>query len=100
VEFLIHAAQLDGAAVGPRRNITMPGVGVTVGEQIESLRRIAGDDAVRLIREEPDETIWKIVQNWPTRFDAKRARELGFKAEDSFDDIVRAHIEDELGGKA
>jgi hypothetical protein len=39
------------------------------------------------------------VQNWPTQFNAKRARELGFKAEDNFDDIVRAHIEDELDGE-
>jgi nucleoside-diphosphate-sugar epimerase len=99
VNFLVHAAEIDGAAVGARRNITMPSVGVTVGEQIEALRRIAGESAVKLIREEPDETIWKIVQNWPTRFDAKRARELGFRAEQSFDEIIRAHIEDELGGK-
>jgi len=99
VEFLVHAAGIDGAAVGPRRNLTMPGVGVTVGEQIEALRRIAGDKVVRLIREEPDETVWKIVQNWPTRFDAKRAKALGFKAEESFDEIIRAHVEDELDGK-
>ena len=79
VNFLIHAAGIDGAAIGPRRNLTMPGVGVTVGEQIEALRRIAGDDIVKLIREEPDETIWKIVQNWPTRLEAKRARELGLR---------------------
>jgi nucleoside-diphosphate-sugar epimerase len=98
VNFLIHAAGIDGAAIGPRRNLTMPGVGVTVGEQIESLRRIAGDDVVKLIREVPDETVWKIVQNWPTRLEAKRARDLGFVAEQSFDEIVRAHIEDELGG--
>ena len=51
---------------------------------------------VKRIREVPDETIWAIVKNWPTRFDAARARGLGFKAETSFDDIVRAHIEDEL----
>ena len=99
VNFLIHAAGLDGAAIGPRRNLTMPGVGVTVGEQIEALQRIAGADVVKLIREEPDEAVWKIVQNWPTRFDAKRAKALGFAAEESFDDIIRAHIEDELGGK-
>ena len=99
VNFLIHAAGLDGAAIGPRRNITMPGVGVTVGEQIEALQRVAGADVVKLIREEPDEAVWKIVQNWPTRFDAKRAKALGFAAEESFDAIIRAHIEDELGGK-
>ena len=95
VGFLIRAAGIDGDAVGPRRNLTMPGVAVTVGEQIEALRRVAGDDVTRLIREEPDETIWAIVQNWPTRFAATRARELGFAAETSFDDIIRAHIEDE-----
>lgn len=98
VGFLLHAAALDGARVGPRRNLTMPGVAVTVGEQIEALRQVAGEAPVRLIREAPDETIWAIVRNWPTRFAATRARELGFAAETSFDEIIRAHIEDELGG--
>ena len=99
VNFLIHAAEIDGNAVGPRRNLTMPGVAVTVGEQIEALERIAGANVVKRIREQPDETIWAIVKGWPTRFEAKRARELGFAAESSFDEIIRAHIEDELGGK-
>ena len=99
VNFLIHAAGLDGDAVGPRRNLTMPGVAVTVGEQIEALGRIAGAEVVKRIREQPDETIWAIVKGWPTRFEARRARALGFAAEESFDEIIRAHIEDELGGK-
>ncbi len=99
VGFLIHAAGLDGEAIGPRRNLTMPGVAVTVGEQIEALRRVAGDKAVALIREAPDPTIWAIVQNWPTRFDAARARDLGFVAEASFDEIVRIHVDEEMGGR-
>ena len=41
----------------------------------------------------------KIVSGWPTRFDAKRARSLGFKVEDSFEEIIKVHINDELGGK-
>ena len=45
------------------------------------------------------ETTWAIVKNWATRFESKRARELGFTAETSFDEIIKAHIEDELGGK-
>lgn len=99
VNFLIHAAEIEGERIGPRRNLTMPGVGVSVGEQIEALRRIAGDKVAGLIREEPDPAVWAIVQNWPTRFAASRARDLGFVAETSFDEIVWAHIEDELGGK-
>jgi hypothetical protein len=46
----------------------------------------------------PDEAVWAIVQNWPTRFEARRARDLGFAAETGFDEIIRIHIEDELGG--
>ncbi|MEZ2329436.1 D-erythronate dehydrogenase [Mesorhizobium sp. RCC_202] len=96
VGFLIHAAEIDGDRIGPRRNLTMPGVAVTVGEQIEALERIAGAEVAKRIREEPDETIWAIVKGWPTRFEARRARDLGFVAEASFDEIIRAHIEDEL----
>lgn len=98
VNFLIHAATLDGARLGSRRSLTMPGVSVTVAEQIAALRRIAGDRVADLIRREPDPVIMKIVEGWPRRFDAERARSLGFKAEESFDDIIRIHIEDELGG--
>jgi nucleoside-diphosphate-sugar epimerase len=99
VGFLIHAAGLPGDVIGPRRCLNMPGVAVTVGEQIEALERIAGADVAALVRDEPDETIWAIVKNWSTRFEAKRARELGFEAETSFDEIIRIHIEEELGGR-
>lgn len=98
IGFLIHAAMIDGAHLGSRRNLTMPGVSVTVAEQIDSLRRIAGAKAVSRIRREPDPKIMAIVEGWPRRFDAARAKSLGFRAEDNFDEIVRAHIEDELGG--
>jgi nucleoside-diphosphate-sugar epimerase len=99
VGFLIRAAEIDTAKLGWRRTISAPGLSATVGEEIEALRRAAGDKAVKLIREEPDETIVKIVAGWPRNFDTRRARELGFVAEQNFDEIVRAHIEDELGGK-
>ena len=94
VNFLIHAAGLDGAAVGARRNLTMPGVGVSVREQIEALGRIAGAKAVALIDDQPDAAIWAIVKNWPTRFTSTRARDLGFVVERNFDEIIQAHIAD------
>lgn len=100
VGFLVHAATIDLAPLGWRRNLNMPGLSATVGEEIAALRKMAGEKAVRLIRREPDPTIARIVEGWPRNFDARRAVELGFRAENSFEDIVRAHIEDELGGKA
>jgi len=98
VEFLVRAATLDGQQVGPRRTLSMPGLSATVGQQIEALRRVAGAQAVRLIRREPDESIMRIVQTWAPALEATRAVRLGFAAESSFDEIIRVHIEDELGG--
>ncbi|AMJ61911.1 D-erythronate dehydrogenase [Bosea sp. PAMC 26642] len=99
VGFLIHAAGLTREALGPRVNLSMPGVCVTVGEQIEALRRVAGESAVKLIRRAPDKAVSDIVAGWPTRFDAQRALALGFRAECDFDEIIRVHIEDDLGGR-
>jgi nucleoside-diphosphate-sugar epimerase len=99
VGFLIHAAGVDRDELGPRVSLTMPGVCCTVAEQIAALRRIAGDKVSARIRREPDPLVARIVAGWPSRFDPRRALALGFKAEASFDDIIRVHIEDELGGK-
>jgi D-erythronate 2-dehydrogenase len=99
VGFLIHAAGLDAAKLGPRINLTMPGVCCTVGEQIAALRRIAGDKVAARIRRAPDPLVARIVAGWPSRFDPSRGVALGFKAEASFDDIIHSHIADELGGK-
>jgi len=98
IGFLLQAAALDTTPLGQRRTLTMPGLSATIAEEIAALERFGGVAATRLIRREPDETIARIVAGWPQNFDARRAVDLGFVAEASFDDIVRAHIEDELGG--
>ncbi|HKN31484.1 MAG TPA: D-erythronate dehydrogenase [Roseiarcus sp.] len=98
VEFLLRAAELDLSLLGSRRTLNLPGVSATVGEQIEALRRVAGDQAARLIRREPNETIARIVAGWPRAFDPARAKSLGFRAETDFAAIIQAYIEDDFGG--
>ncbi|HRO10757.1 MAG TPA: SDR family oxidoreductase [Amaricoccus sp.] len=98
VGFLRHAMTMDTGPLGARRCLTMPGLSATVGEQIEALRRVAGDAAAALIRREPDETIARIVAGWPENFDPARALALGFEADPSFEAISEQHIADELGG--
>src|SRR4051794_5357887 len=87
VGFLIHAARLDAGRLGPRINLSMPGVSCTVAEQIASLKRIAGERVAARIRREHDPLIARIVEGWPQRIEAERARALGFLAESSFDEI-------------
>jgi D-erythronate 2-dehydrogenase len=98
VGFLVHAAGLARDTLGPRINLSMPGVCCTVAEQIASLRRIAGDRVAARIRRAEDPLVARIVEGWPQRIEARRARELGFKAESSFDEIVRIHIDEDRGG--
>lgn len=94
--FLVHAASLDLTPLGGRRSLNLPGVSCTVAEQIEALRKIAGEDVVKLIKPAPDETIIAIVKNWPRDFDPQLALGLGFKAEESFEDIIKVYLEDDL----
>ncbi len=97
---LSHAASIDLAPLGARRNINLPGLSVTVAEEIAALERIAGSDAVRLIRRAPDPVIERIVSGWAKAFAPRRAEALGFVGDKSFDDIIRIYMEDEMGKSA
>ncbi|MFN8392881.1 MAG: D-erythronate dehydrogenase [Bdellovibrionota bacterium] len=99
VGFVMRAAAIESEMIGVRRNLSMPSLSATVEQQIESLRRIAGERVAARIRVQPDPSIQRIVAGWPQRFNANRACKLGFTAESSFDEIIRAHIDDELNGE-
>jgi nucleoside-diphosphate-sugar epimerase len=96
VGFLTHAAGMDTGLLQGRRALNMPGFSCTVAEQIEALRRVAGNDAVALIKRVPDPDIIKIVSLWPQNFDPQRAISLGFRAEADFDEIIKVYIDEDL----
>lgn len=98
-QFLVQAAALGGSALGNRRALTLPGLSCTVAEQLEALKRVGGAKALAHVKHVPDPAIQRIVAGWPRNFDAARAKALGFAAESGFDEIIRVHVEDELGGK-
>ena len=95
VAFLLRAGVCDLGVLGGRRSLTMPGLSVSVAEQIEALRRVAGDGAVALIRRERDPAVERIIETWPQAFDTQRARAMGFEAEGSFEEIIRVYLEDD-----
>ena len=96
VNFLVHAATLDTNLLKNRRALNLPGVSCTVAEQIEALRNAAGQSAVDLIISRPDDKIIKIVDGWPQNFSPSRALALGFRAENNFNEIIAAYLEDDL----
>lgn len=99
VSYLLHAATLDTGPLSARRSLNMPGVSVTVGEQIAALRARAGARVAGLIRPAPDPTVARVVGSWPQRFAAARAHQLGFAGDADFPAILDTYIEEELGGR-
>jgi nucleoside-diphosphate-sugar epimerase len=95
---LIRAFELPAEAFGATRMLTLPGITVSIGEMVDALGEVAGAKVAERVKWQPDPTIQRIVAGWPAAVDARRARAMGFEADASFADIVRAHIEDELGG--
>ena len=65
---------------------------------VDALAAVAGKKVTERIQWQPDPDIQKIVSGWPMHFAADRGRELGFGADSSMEEIVRAFIEDELDG--
>jgi nucleoside-diphosphate-sugar epimerase len=90
VSNLVHSLSLPRDALPEfDRVMTLPGITVTVQDMMDSLARVGGEDKLKLLREEEDEALKKILYSWPADFDSSRALGLGFKAPGSMDDIVR-----------
>ncbi len=95
VENLIHAAEVETAALGQNRCFALPGRTHRLGDMVEAMRRVAGDEAADRIRWEPDPEIQKIVLGWKAHFNPQKALALGFVADESFEDNIRFFLEDD-----
>ena len=94
--FLLHAITIDTNGFDNHRPLNLPGVSCTVEEQIEALRKIAGQKVVDLIIPKPDPFIKKMVSGWPQNFETTRALKAGFSAEKNFEQIIETYISDDL----
>ncbi len=99
VGFLAHAARIDTSQLNGHRALNLPGVTCTVAEQIEALRQVAGAKVADLIVPKPDPDVAALIARWPEAFTATRAKTLGFRAEDSFADIIQTYIADEMSSE-
>lgn len=93
---LIACAEIEAAALGQNRAFALPGRTTTIGEMIEAMRKVAGEEPVKRIRFEKDDRIEKIVMGWRAHLNPEKAFALGLKADDSFEDNVRYFLEDDI----
>jgi nucleoside-diphosphate-sugar epimerase len=97
VENLILAHELPASAFGHTRSINVPGLTVSVGQMMQALRDVAGDDVANRVRFERDPFIEKLMLGWPPAFEAAFGKSLGMQADPDYASIIQAYIEDELG---
>jgi len=91
VEALLLAMDLPADAWHEQRALQLPGLTVSVGEIVEALGRIAGEDVAARVRFEPDPAVERIVAGWAQAVSAERALSLGFRPDGSVDEIVTAY---------
>lgn len=96
VHNLIHAHELDSAAFGSAGAVNLPGLTTTVGEMVAAMGRVAGAETMKLVEWKEDPAILKLVRTWPGDFVTARAEKMGFVHDASFDEVVKAYIEEEL----
>ena len=77
-------------------DVVISNAGGSMAEAVAALERVAGDRPRGTIAFEVDPAIQAIVDGWPRETRSGRAAALGFRADGSMDEIVRAYIEDEL----
>lgn len=64
------------------RVVCLPGFTTTVREELEALREVAGEEALKLVKFKDDPTNRRIVSSWPARFDNAYALGLGLEVDE------------------
>lgn len=98
VRNMIHALDVPATSFeGATRVVNLPGLTVTVAQMLEALRFVGGEEKARLVEIKRDPAIEQIVAKWPSRFDTRWAKKLGFFDDGTLVDTIHAYIE-EFGG--
>lgn len=93
IQGVLGVVEASREAFGGRTALNLPALTVTVGEMLQALKEVAGEQVASLVSVEPDEQIKRIVGGWPSRFDCQRTHRLGLQADASYQDIIRQYLE-------
>ena len=92
IDGLLSSCDIPDEQWGTALGMNLPGLALSIGEMVEALRSVGGEEAVSLLtyRKEPD--IISIVGAWPSQFESKRAEALGFTNQLTFVDFIQSFL--------
>ncbi|KAF2479198.1 putative nucleoside-diphosphate-sugar epimerase [Neohortaea acidophila] len=83
---LMIALKLPSDCMPPHiRQINVPGITATVGEMLAALKKVGGEEAVKLVKRKPlTPDVKAVLESWSVRFDVSKALGLGMLPEQPF----------------
>ncbi|XP_063361474.1 D-erythronate dehydrogenase-like [Cydia amplana] len=99
VHNLIYAVTLPATAWKERRVLSLPGLTVATREMVAALGRVCGPQYAARVRWQSDPRLAAMMASVPARLAAQRALKLGFREDETYDDLIREYIRDDLGGR-
>jgi D-erythronate 2-dehydrogenase len=94
VESILALYELDGESLGDDRALNLPNISVTIGEMVDSMKRVASDRTLGGVTVEIDPFVESMVKGWPTHVGAEQAAQLGLPKADDLDGVIRAYMDD------
>ncbi|HZY17187.1 MAG TPA: D-erythronate dehydrogenase [Ramlibacter sp.] len=94
IEGILRAAEASPAEWGPLTALNLPSLRTSVGEMAAALEKVGGPAATALLDWKVDDNILRLVSTWPGNLTWERARALGLKADDSFEQVVREYVQE------
>lgn len=92
LELALEVDAEKGGVERHRKVVNMPGIGVSVQDMMDALAKVGGEEKLKLLKEETDMEMERILRSWGTEFDNSLAYRLGFKKDGTFEDAVRDYV--------
>jgi nucleoside-diphosphate-sugar epimerase len=94
VENFLRMMQLPSDGMPPNvRAVQMPAIVVTVQEMMDALAKVAGEDKLKLLKEEEDEEAERLLKGWPQQATFDNAKRLGLLFDDSVEQMFREYVD-------
>ncbi|TFK96609.1 hypothetical protein BDV98DRAFT_515337, partial [Pterulicium gracile] len=99
---LVIASQVPAFSfLSHTRVVCLPGFTTSIREELDVLREVDGEEALKLVQFEEDETNKRVVSSWPAVFDNGYAVGLGFQVDEGgMLEVVRRFKEEVVPGIA
>ncbi|KAK5635157.1 hypothetical protein RRF57_010869 [Xylaria bambusicola] len=75
------------------RHINIPGISVSIQELMDALAKYGGEDKLKLLKEETNPELERILRSWAPDFDTSTPMRLGLTKDESAEDIVKEYVD-------